>query len=624
MIHRYGLYSVLVAALALPAGCATSTTSSKGIPIEQKKVIGFAPDMVNMAYIAENVDEVEQTPVDGLIVAVFDDNWMGRKDQRNTIWFGGIEYEKEDFKQLIATVKRAKFKRFTDNFVDFQFTVNKTSFIGPDGKLMPAPEDCTFATVDWFDDGWSKVAQNGAVAAYVARECGAKGLFMDAEGYFAGTGIWPWPFSYIGYSKQCKKAGLTPRTPEECVKQVRLRGRQFMEAIVAEYPDITIMIIPSIHSAGDGAPPFLFPAFVDGMLEAKGDEVTIIDGIESGYPLLRYDSFMKQRQYAEDENLRKSSRPDLMKKVSYGYGVWVDFECRKRSPFAGWHTDDPAEFELNYRSPARLEHSLYNALTVSDKYVWLFGWHPKWWWMPSLRHKDHPKQRHDQCHLCPHGELPQAYFDALANCRKPHDLHWQEDKLRSLEEKTHYMGYIKPWVERPTYAQLKRMGKNLLVNGSFEEWGVEERVGWPRWKTFEGVGPIGWNIFGVDPVVKKNEELVKSGKYSVTMGTTVDTSREYLDQNMDAKPWRGKTIMFGAWFKSSKPDRELIAQVLDVVADGGEQDGAVSVVSNGKWQFIVTQKEIREDAVKIIFRFVTRYDSDAPVCFDRAIAVEKK
>ena len=108
------------------------------------------------------------------------------------------------------------------------------------------------------------------------------------------------------------------------------------------------------------------------------------------------------------------------------------------------------------------------------------------------------------------------------------------------------------------------------------------------------------------------------------MGTTVDTSREYLDQNMDAKPWRGKTIIFGAWLKSDKTHKEIIAQVLDVDANGGEEDGAASVITDGKWQFIVTQKEIRQSAVKIIFRFVTRYDVDAPVCFDSAIAVEKK
>ena len=272
----------------------------------------------------------------------------------------------------------------------------------------------------------------------------------------------------------------------------------------------------------------------------------------------------------------------------------------------------------------RLEHSLYNAFNVSDRYVWLFTWHPQWWFLPHVRGKDNSAQLRDQCSQCRHGELPQEYANALDNCRNPHDLHWQEDKLRALEEKAFYSGYMKPWIERPTHEYLTRMGKNLLVNGSFEEWGVEKRVGWPRWKTFEGIGPIGWNIFGVEPVVTKNNKLVKDGERSVAMGTTVDTSREYLDQNMDAKPWRGKTIMFGAWVKTPATGQSIVAQVLDVDADGGEQDGNIEIYGDGKWQFLATQKQIRQDAVRIIFRLVTRYDSDAPVYFDGAVAVEKK
>ena len=82
--------------------------------------------------------------------------------------------------------------------------------------------------------------------------------------------------------------------------------------------------------------------------------------------------------------------------------------------------------------------------------------------------------------------------------------------------------------------------------------------------------------------------------------------------------------MFGAWVKSVKTGQKIIAQLLDVDADGGEQDGVVAIYGDGKWQFIVTQKQIRQDAVRIIFRLITVYDSDSPLCFDGAIAVEKK
>ena len=466
-------------------GCAsTAVLAEQGPAMAGKKLIGFAPDRLDAVYLCKNIDELEKLPMDGVIISVYPDDWPGQRRNRNTLWFGGATFTKADFAQTVDALKATRSEKLTDIFLDIHMTSNDVPFYGVvPGKRAPVPLSYRLQNVDWFDDKWQEVARNGAIAAYVAREGGMKGLFMDAEGYTAGGGLWPWPFSYRGHLRACKQAGVTPRTPEECIAQVRKRGRQFMQAIVAEYPDITIMIIPSINSAGDGTPPFLFPAFVDGMIEASGPDATFIDGMECGYSLQRHENFVKAREHTEQENLRKTSIPELFKKkVSYGFGVWLDFECGKGRIFPGWHSDDPAKFELNYRSPERLEHSLYNAFNVSDRYVWLFTWHPQWWFLPHVRGKDNSAQLRDQCSQCRHGELPQEYANALDNCRNPHDLHWQEDKLRALEEKAFYSGYMKPWIERPTHEYLTRMGKNLLVNGSFEEWGVEKRVGWPRWK----------------------------------------------------------------------------------------------------------------------------------------------
>jgi len=323
-----------------------------GLPIPpDKKILGFAPDLVDTSYLKKHIAELEQIPIDGLIVAVHPD-W--KKIAEGELYLGRIQlasgerYKREDYQQAIADLQQTKFNRFTDNFIDFSLCANNA--------------------YDWFDERWSVYAENAGVLA------------IDVENYGGANVPVPYPFSY---SLRASRADNSKRSFEEVAAEVRKRGREFMEAVVAVYPDIIIIMHPDMW--GSESNQFeLLSAFTDGLLEG-GPQARLIDAGGLAYDAMLYENFSQMRQYAEKRGPERSQVPELFKnRMKYAFGLWVD---SKPDLYGGWHTE-PKEFDMNYRSLERLEHSLYNALTVADRYVWLFVIHPQVWWQPHLLKKE--------------------------------------------------------------------------------------------------------------------------------------------------------------------------------------------------------------------------------------------
>ena len=549
-----------LAAIGLVASCSGAGLAQADAGLAAKKIIGFAPDRVDTAYLRRHVSEIEKLPIEGLILSARPNNWMGRGDKRNLVWFGGAKFTRQDFSQAVADLKATTFKRFTDNFLDFPTTVNKDPFIAGTGKLMPMPPSYRLANIDWFDDRWSQVAENGAVAAYIAKEGGLKGLLIDVEGYGDGGGVWKFPFLYESYRKQCIAAGVTPRSAVDCEAMVRRRGREFMAAITAVYPDITIMFIQNTGWSGSK----LVAPFVKGMLERRG-EATLIDGGEGGYPLITYEEFVNLREAAESVH----RADEVFQPMQYGFGVWVD---RTPNKYGGWHTK-PADFHRNYRSPLELENTLHGALTASDRYVWLFIWHHQLWYNPDARLKENIKAQVKACRLCPHLEIPQAYLDALRNCRKPHDLSWtpelEEDRFVYFDDTVLVEGN-----------EVAATARNILDNPGFEKWvGQETSL------------PESWIVTGQGPVVLREEGLVKAGKYSARLTTERLQGHVIIDQHIPAAPLAGKTVTLGAWIRTSLKDVAGV-QILDFAhgmwdVTGGGHPG------DGQWHFVTATKAIR-------------------------------
>ena len=552
-----------LAAIGLVASCSGAGLAQADAGLAAKKIIGFAPDRVDTAYLRRHVSEIEKLPIEGLILSARPNNWMGRGDKRNLVWFGGAKFTRQDFSQAVADLKATTFKRFTDNFLDFPTTVNKDPFIAGTGKLMPMPPSYRLANIDWFDDRWSQVAENGAVAAYIAKEGGLKGLLIDVEGYGDGGGVWKFPFLYESYRKQCIAAGVTPRSAVDCEAMVRRRGREFMAAITAVYPDITIMFIQNTGWSGSK----LVAPFVKGMLERRG-EATLIDGGEGGYPLITYEEFVNLREAAESVH----RADEVFQPMQYGFGVWVD---RTPNKYGGWHTK-PADFHRNYRTPLELENTLHGALAAADRYVWLYIWHPQLWYNPHTRLKGNLALQARQCQLCPHAGIPQEYLDAIRNCHKPHDLNWtpklRADRFVYFDDAVLVEG-----------SEVSAQSRNILQNSNLEQW-----------SSGQPPSPVGWLVMGQGPVTVRETKILKSGKCSARLATELLQGHVFIDQHIPAAKLAGKTVTFGAWIKTSLKNVAGV-QILDRANDmwavsGGGHPG------DGKWHFVTAARTIRPDA----------------------------
>jgi len=161
----------LIAAFCLALWLATAPSASAdlGNPVpDGKKLIGFAVNIVEPAYLREHVADVERLPLDGLVIAVYPDDWGPARTGQEGMFFGGHAFKVDDFSKALADLKATRFTRFTDNFIQVEAQARGSAVTGKveDGNL------------DWFDPKWHVIAENGAVVASLAKDAGLKGLYL--------------------------------------------------------------------------------------------------------------------------------------------------------------------------------------------------------------------------------------------------------------------------------------------------------------------------------------------------------------------------------------------------------------------------------------------------------------
>ena len=549
----------------------------------EKKLLAWGVNSVDSAYLRAHVADLEKEyAIDGIVIAFFRDDWQkpGRSRFQTFGLFGGRRHTRDDFKHTIGDLKQTKFSRFTDNFL----------YIATGVTAADAPSE---GNLDWFDDRWSVIAQNMALYAAIAREAGFKGLMLDFENYKSSLPLWRC-FEYSTFERYRRERNLPPFTAEDYAVQVRKRGRQMIETIAQAYPDITILMIPWCGEDSVGTGYDMLPAFVDGMLASAGPKVTFVNALEKGYPLQSHAQFAQVRQRAERKGPRNSQIPErYTKKMHYGFGFWIDYDPNR---YGGWHTA-PGDLEKNHRSPKRLEHGLYNALTASDRYVWLYVWHPAYFWNADSRLPQNlHRQQQRQCVLCTHSVMPQAYLDAIANCRKAHDLAWTP---------------VMPKRVAKTYTpqELAAFGRNILTNGSFEAWPADTDQ-----------PPNGWIRGGI--VSTSREAPAKVGKSCLGL-TNNEQGHGILDQRIPVAPYAGKTILFGAWCKADAAAPGSLSMLDWVGNDHGITSNEVEHPRDGRWHFLTARRAIRKNATgELWFRLNCFPDeSGAKAYFDGAIAV---
>ena len=321
----------------------------------EKKLIAVGWDMPNAERLRANCRVMDETPFRGTSM-----RFTGRN---NTPFLDFAhsreEWKAEDIAQITEDLAAAKPTRLTHCFLDIKAT----------------PGD-----VDWFDDaGWAVIVDHWRTAARVAKEGGIRGLLFDPESYRNAQ---------FGYSSQPEAA---EHTFDEYRAMARRRGREAMAAAVGEYPEITIfsLFMLSIFNQQAGHPSLalaanrygLYPAFIDGWLDAVPRGVTLVDGCESAY------RFNSNEAHLAAANLIRNTAQQLISpenrytyraQVQVSFGIYLD--AYVNPPGSSWHIDPGEQTPVQ-----RFEQNLESALNAADEYVWLYGEQASWWPTP------HPK-----------------------------------------------------------------------------------------------------------------------------------------------------------------------------------------------------------------------------------------
>jgi hypothetical protein len=271
--------------------------------------------------------------------------------------FSREHWEWSEFAEAVKDLREAKATTATANFL----------------FIYANPGD-----VDWFDDsGWKEVIDHWRLIARLAKEGGLRGVLYDAEPYTK-------PYSQFRYSAQ---PGFKEHTFAEYCAKARERGREVMNAVAEEFPDITIMtyrlfcdLLPALDS-GDAQAAIepstysLQPAFVDGWCDVMPDTVRIVEGNEDAYLFNSEDDFHRaftRLKLGAPKFVSPENREKLRNHYYVGHGIYLD--AHVNLPTSHWYID-----RLGGTSAQRLTENVSSALRASDGFVWIYGERARWW-----------------------------------------------------------------------------------------------------------------------------------------------------------------------------------------------------------------------------------------------------
>lgn len=229
---------------------------------------------------------------------------------------------------------------------------------------------CPRKRIAWTDDGaWARYAGNVRIAAAIAKACGAKGVSCDNEDY--------------GASRQFKRIDGDPGY-DEAVVLARRRGREIFGALFAEFPDAVVhcdrLLTGDLwnyyinardpqtvaRTAND-----LWPAFVNGALDAIPPGAVLVEGDETGY---RYEAEHHDYFEARTVSLKRLARlvvPENRIKydtqVKMAFPVYLDRFCSSKPGSRYWAGP------VDGSRAAHFERNFNEAFAATDDYVWLYA-----------------------------------------------------------------------------------------------------------------------------------------------------------------------------------------------------------------------------------------------------------
>lgn len=329
--------------------------------INVRKFLECGKNVPNTAYLKTYHEEMQRTtPFDGVVLSL-EATAPDKKRCSSLSIMDAAAWDPAWFRRAIVDLKACRFTTFTDNFIKLNFSPGKIS---------------------WEDDSqWNVFCEKSAFCARVAKETGLKGLVLDFKPY--GNSVFQYDYA-------------SGKPFAEVRNLVRQRGRQWMEAVGVEYPDMVILglsfldALPHLPGRRADVDPFsdhlleqvrygLLPSFFDGMLDALPSEMQLVDGCESGFFLDGEDDFNRRALALRTPDgpairlVAPENRKKYLRQLRVGFGCFLDMYVNSEE---SEHYYGPKEGGTRLD---RLEDNLNAARNASDRYVWIYGEQCRWW-----------------------------------------------------------------------------------------------------------------------------------------------------------------------------------------------------------------------------------------------------
>ena len=333
-------------------------------PQKSKKLLQFGWDNADAEFLDKNVEMMETyLPYDGVGIKISKTITLPNGKRGDTTYrnFSKMKFKKEWYEKDIAHLQsfHKKAKKLKHNFLG----VAASTFTGE---------------FDIFDDAfWEATCHNFALIAHVAKQGGCKGIRFDLEDY---SNYQNWR-----YRAECGKSYA------EAWNKARERGRQWMNAIAREYPDITIFChywLDLVMGYADGSPQLyerlqgcgsgLLVAFINGIYDVLPPKATIVDGMEAhGYAAKCLDDYQKMRALREvryAKLLAPGNQKKFRERGSLAVGTYLSCYTNSKPPYSFRKFMDAEKMTpLEY-----FRRNFTYAVEYSDEYVWTWNEHRKW------------------------------------------------------------------------------------------------------------------------------------------------------------------------------------------------------------------------------------------------------
>jgi hypothetical protein len=326
------LCSMLLGAVLLLGASRTLPAAAVASPAHLIYAGWFGNTIPTPGFVAANRSFLETRPFSGLAVYLRNDSTLFNATQ-NVLSTTSVSYSA--LSTLLTPIRGVTFSKLTQNF-----------------GLIQTPK-----LPDFFDD-WTVAIQNCGNLARAIKEAGLKGVFLDNESYGRNWGNYP------------EGAKYPNRTLAQYQVQARLRGKQCMEAMAAQFPNIAVLSLHGPYVSEPKVPEPLFPLwymanellgpFSVGFLEGSSTALNI-DGGEL-YRLRTADEFLRSynwRKYTLPSDtincafIPPAIRPAWPGRISIGFGIY----------------DQTFGVSMN-STIART--TIANALRHSDHYSWFY------------------------------------------------------------------------------------------------------------------------------------------------------------------------------------------------------------------------------------------------------------